>query len=141
MTNVRNLTDLAGRVLIAAMFLVAGLGKITGYAGTQAYMAAAGVPGALLPAVIVLEVLGGAAIMAGWHTRAVAAALALFSIVASKRGCATPAYCRTPTAIPSLGWTDLSVRDRSARSRTVSRTIGPFSQSVGLPSPSPSAAT
>ena len=83
MTNVRNLTDLAGRVLIAAMFLVAGLGKITGYAGTQAYMAAAGVPGALLPAVIVLEVLGGAAIMAGWHTRAVAAALALFSIVAA----------------------------------------------------------
>lgn len=40
---------LAGRILIAAIFVVAGYGKITGYAGTQAYMASAGVPGGLLP--------------------------------------------------------------------------------------------
>lgn len=83
MTTSQNLVDFAGRVLIAAMFLIAGVGKISGYAGTQAYMASAGVPGALLPAVIVLEVLGALAIVAGWRTRAVAAALALFSIVAA----------------------------------------------------------
>ncbi|MBK6452373.1 MAG: DoxX family protein [Proteobacteria bacterium] len=58
-----NSTDLIGRVLIAAMFLFAGIGKISGYAGTQGYMQSMGVPGALLPLVIALEVLGAIAIM------------------------------------------------------------------------------
>ena len=49
-----NVTDVAGRVLISILFLVSGFGKIAGYAGTQAYMAAMGVPGALLPIVIAL---------------------------------------------------------------------------------------
>ena len=74
-------SDLAGRVLIAVLFLVAGLGKISGYAGTQGYMQAMGVPGALLPLVIALEVLGAVAIIVGYRTRLVAAALAVFSIV------------------------------------------------------------
>jgi len=38
MNTQQNLADLAGRVLISAIFLVAGLNKVTGYAGTQAYM-------------------------------------------------------------------------------------------------------
>lgn len=42
------------RLLLAGLFLVAGLSKIGQYAGTQAYMASAGVPGALLPLVILL---------------------------------------------------------------------------------------
>jgi len=76
-------TDLAGRILISGMFLVAGLGKIAGYAGTQAYMASAGVPGAVLPLVIALEILGAIAIIVGYRTRLVAAALAGFSIAAA----------------------------------------------------------
>lgn len=79
--NIANLADLSGRVLISGLFLVSGLGKIAGYAGTQAYMAAVGVPGALLPLVIALEVLGAIAIIVGYRTRLVATGLAVFSIV------------------------------------------------------------
>ncbi len=71
---------LAGRVLIAAIFVIAGWTKIGGYAGTQAYMASAGVPGALLPLVILLELGGGLAIVAGLFTRPVALLMAGFSI-------------------------------------------------------------
>jgi putative oxidoreductase len=75
--------DLSGRILISAMFLNAGLGKISGYAGTQGYMEAVGVPGALLPLVIALEVLGAVAIIVGYRTRIVAASLAAFTVVAA----------------------------------------------------------
>jgi putative oxidoreductase len=75
-----NTADLVGRILIAALFLIAGIGKISGYAGTQGYMASMGVPGALLPLVIALEVLGAIAIIAGYRTRLVAAALAAFTL-------------------------------------------------------------
>jgi putative oxidoreductase len=64
------------------MFLIAGIGKISGYAGTQGYMQSMGVPGALLPLVIALEVLGAIAIIVGYRTRLVAAALAGFALVA-----------------------------------------------------------
>jgi putative oxidoreductase len=74
--------DLAGRILIAAMFLIAGIGKISGYAGTQGYMQSMGVTGALLPLVIALEVLGAIAIIVGYRTRLIAAALAGFTLVA-----------------------------------------------------------
>lgn len=75
-------SDLAGRILIAALFLIAGYGKIHGYAGTQAYMQSMGVPGGLLPLVIALELGGGLAIVLGWLTRPVALLLAVFSIAA-----------------------------------------------------------
>jgi putative oxidoreductase len=83
MNTQQNLLDLAGRVMIAAIFLVAGLNKIAGYEGTQGYMEAMGVPGALLPLVIALEVLGAVAIIVGWRTRLVAFLLAGFSIVSA----------------------------------------------------------
>jgi putative oxidoreductase len=69
------------RVLLAAIFVYFGFDKIGGYAGTAAYMASHGVPAALLPLVIALELGGGIAIVAGYRTRLVAAALAAFSIV------------------------------------------------------------
>lgn len=75
--------ELAGRILLALMFLLAGISKITGYAGTAGYMASAGVPGALLPLVIALEVGGALAIIVGFQTRLVALALAGFSVVAA----------------------------------------------------------
>lgn len=75
--------NLAGRVLLAHIFLLAGLNKITGYSGTQAYMEAMGVPGMLLPLVILLEVGGALALIVGWQTRWAAYALALFSIVSA----------------------------------------------------------
>jgi putative oxidoreductase len=79
--TLRDITDLSGRVLIAALFLISGAGKLAAYAGTQSYMAAHGVPGALLPLVIALELGGGALVVAGLWTRAAALALAGFSIL------------------------------------------------------------
>ena len=77
-----SLLNLAGRVLLAQLFLLSGFAKITGYAGTQAYMAAKGLPGALVPLVILLEVGGGLALVAGFQTRWAALALAIFSVLA-----------------------------------------------------------
>ena len=78
----RNAADLAGRILLASLFLITGLGKIASFTGTQAYMAAAGVPGELLPLVIALEIGGGLALIAGYRTRLVATALAVFTVIA-----------------------------------------------------------
>ena len=83
MNNTENLADLVGRILISLIFLLAGLQKIGGYEGTQAYMAAMGVPGGLLPLVIALEVGGAVAIILGWRTRVFAFLLAGFSIVSA----------------------------------------------------------
>jgi len=74
---------LAGRVLLAITFVVAGYGKIGGYAGTQGYMESMGVPGMLLPSVIILELGGGLAIIAGWQTRIIAILLAGFTLLAA----------------------------------------------------------
>lgn len=72
-----------GRVFLATIFFMSGLTKITSYAGTQGYMEAMGVPSMLLPLVIVLEVIGGLAIIFGWKTKAVALTLAGFSIASA----------------------------------------------------------
>ncbi|MGQ0429045.1 MAG: DoxX family protein [Gammaproteobacteria bacterium] len=82
MTSLNNATNLTGRTLLAAIFLISGIGKIAGYSGTFAYMESVGVPGALLLPTIVLEIGGALAIIAGWRTRAVALALAGFTLLA-----------------------------------------------------------
>ena len=80
MNTLQTLAAPAGRVLLATLFLLAGLQKIGNYEGTLAYMASQGVPGFTLPLVIALEVLGALAIIVGWQTRLVALLLAGFSI-------------------------------------------------------------
>lgn len=74
-------TEAAGRVLLALLFLLAGGSKLGAYGATVAYMSSAGVPGALLPAVIVTELGGALAVILGWKTRAAAALLAGFSVL------------------------------------------------------------
>lgn len=83
MNTQQNVADLTGRILISAIFLQAGLGKIGGYAGTQGYMEAMGVPGALLPLVIALEILAPIAIIVGYRARIAAFLLAGFSVVSA----------------------------------------------------------
>jgi len=83
MNKTQNLTLLAARVLLALIFVAAGASKITGYAGTQAYMQSMGVAGALLPLVIALELGGGLAVMLGLWTRPLAWLLAGFTLVAA----------------------------------------------------------
>jgi len=75
--------SLLGRTGLSLIFIISGLGKIAAYAGTQQYMASAGVPGALLPLVIALELGGGLAILGGLFTRWTALALAGFTLVAA----------------------------------------------------------
>lgn len=82
MKTLTNGSDLLGRLFLVLLFLIAGFGKIGGYAGTAAYMAANGVPGMLLPLVIVLEIGGGLLVLLGWHTRIVSLLLAGFTILA-----------------------------------------------------------
>ncbi len=76
-------TELIGRILLAQLFLIAGIHKITAYAGTQGYMEAMGVPGMLLPLVILLEVGGGLMLILGWKARWAAAALSVFSLASA----------------------------------------------------------
>ncbi len=84
-TSLQNPLALLGRILLALLFIPAGVGKLTGFAGTVAYTASAGVP---LPQVavalaLVVEIVGGLALLLGWQTRWAALALALFTLVAS----------------------------------------------------------
>ena len=76
-------TQLAGRVLMSSIFIMAGSNKISSYAGTQGYMESMGVPGALLPLVILLQVGGGLAVLSGWHTRIAAFLLAGFCVLSA----------------------------------------------------------
>ncbi|MGS5087770.1 DoxX family protein [Hydrogenophaga sp. A37] len=85
MNALQNPLALVSRLLLAAVFLPAGIGKITGFEGTVGYIASVGLPMATLGAVvaIVVEVLGGLALLVGFGTRWAALALALFTLAAS----------------------------------------------------------
>lgn len=83
MTKLYPWAELAARILLAALFVVAGIGKIPGYEGTAGYMQAMGVPGSLLPLVIALEIVGGLAIAIGYRTRFWAFLLAGFSLLSA----------------------------------------------------------
>jgi putative oxidoreductase len=74
--------DLAGRILLGHIFLLAGLNKIGAVEANQGYMEAFGVPGVLIWPTILLEVAGGLALIVGAFSRISAIALAVFTVVA-----------------------------------------------------------
>ncbi|CAM3656082.1 DoxX family protein [Polaromonas hydrogenivorans] len=83
--SLKNPLLLIGRLLIALMFLPAGWGKLTGFAGSVAYTASGGIP---MPEVatavaLVVEIVGSLALIFGLGTRWAALALAFFTLVAS----------------------------------------------------------
>ncbi len=69
------------RTFLALIFILAGLGKITWFEGTQAYMEATGVPGMLLAPTIAFELGAALAILLGWQTRIAALLLLGFSLL------------------------------------------------------------
>ncbi len=73
---------LAGRTLLALIFLLSGIGKIGAFAGTAGYMASKGLPmvEVLLALTIVIEIGGALMIIAGYQARLGAAALFLWMI-------------------------------------------------------------
>lgn len=84
MNSLQNPLNLIGRIMLAVLFLPAGLSKIGGFAGTAGYIASKGLP---LPEVgaaiaIAVEVLGGLALILGFGTRWAALILAAFTVVA-----------------------------------------------------------
>ncbi len=83
MDKLQELSAPIGRLLLSMIFIFSGFTKITGYAATQGYMEAMGVPGMLLPLVIAVELLGGIAILLGFKARLVAILMAGFSIVSA----------------------------------------------------------
>lgn len=77
----QNIAILAARLLLALLFIVAGLGKLGNVEGFAGYMASGGVPGFLAWPVIALEILGGLAILVGFQTRLAALALGAFCVL------------------------------------------------------------
>jgi putative oxidoreductase len=80
--STNSLVPAIGRLLIAALFLLSGLGKIFAPAGTQAYIAAAGLPLPVIAYAIALiaEVGGGLLLLLGYRSRLVALGLAVFTL-------------------------------------------------------------
>jgi putative oxidoreductase len=83
MTSMHDLTSLVARLLISPIFILAGIEKITGYAGSVGYLEAYGLPSILLPAAIAVELGGGLAVLLGIFSRWAALALAGFCIVSA----------------------------------------------------------
>ena len=73
----------AARVLMGVLFLLAGVGKLSDVAGFTGYMTSAGVPGILAWPVILLEILGGLALIVGFKARFAALMLAGFTLLAA----------------------------------------------------------
>ena len=78
----------ASRILLAVIFIVAGVRKIINYAATLGYFVTIGIPqpDIILPLTILLELGGAAALIMGWKTAWVAGVLALFCIGAGLLG-------------------------------------------------------
>ena len=71
------------RCLLAALFVAEGWSKWQGYGAASAYMTKYGVPGQLLPLVILAELGFGFCLAIGWQTRLAAIALAGYSVLAA----------------------------------------------------------
>ena len=80
-----NAMALAGRVLLALVFLLSGIGKLRGFDGTMAYISSVGLPlaGVLAALALALEIVAGVALILGYRTRWAALALAAFTLVAA----------------------------------------------------------
>lgn len=81
-------TNLVARLLFVALFLPAGVSKLTGFEGTVGYFNSLGIPAASLAviATIAIEILGSIALLIGFKTRVAAAVLAIFTLLASIAG-------------------------------------------------------
>jgi putative oxidoreductase len=82
-TSNHNWVPILGRTLMAAIFILSGGSKLAAPAATIGYIASVGLPfpALALAVAILVEIVGGLALIAGWRVRAVASTLAAFSIV------------------------------------------------------------
>ena len=84
MDSLRNAGALLGRIMLAFIFVMAGVEKISGPAATMQYMASAGLPHSLVPELFVISVIvelgGGLMLVFGWHADMAALIMFLFMI-------------------------------------------------------------
>jgi putative oxidoreductase len=78
-----NAALLAGRILLALIFVLSGINKLTSIEMTTGYMQAMGLPGILVWPTIAVEILGGLAIAVGFQTAAASLILAAFTLLAA----------------------------------------------------------
>ena len=84
MENLDTALAASGRLLIAALFILSGIGKIAAPGTIEGYIASAGLPAPLLGYLIaVIEVGGGVLLIVGFQTRIVALILAAFTLAAA----------------------------------------------------------
>ncbi len=83
--GIQQIAPLLGRILIALVFVPAGLMKITGFSATAGYMASKGLPmvNILLVLTIIIELGGGLMILLGWRASEAALIIFLFLIPVS----------------------------------------------------------
>ena len=81
--GVEQLCILAARGLFGLFFIYFALDKLVSYSDTTIYMSSLGVPGIVLPFIILLELIGGMALLVGWQVRKAAVLLASFTALAA----------------------------------------------------------
>ncbi|MEM1053666.1 MAG: DoxX family protein [Pseudomonadota bacterium] len=81
----QDIAALIGRLLIASLFILAGINKLGAAEGTIGYIASVGLPLAepIYYATLAIEIIGGVMLAVGFKARYAAAALGLFSIAAA----------------------------------------------------------
>jgi len=79
---VKTYGPLAGRILLALIFVISGFSKLAGFEGTAGYIASKGLPLPQLAAAgaIAVELVGGILPVVGWQARRAATAIFLFLI-------------------------------------------------------------
>lgn len=80
--NRHNLLHVAGRMLVAAVFLVGGIAKLVNFAPTRDALANAGLPiaGTLLAIAVLVEVVGGLFLVSGFKVREASVALSVYLV-------------------------------------------------------------
>ncbi|MFM0294681.1 putative oxidoreductase [Burkholderia sp. WP9] len=80
--NQKDAVILVARILLMVLFIMFGWSKLTGFAGTVAYMTSSGAPVPELSAVIavVMELVVGIALLVGFFTRPLALLLAVYTL-------------------------------------------------------------
>jgi putative oxidoreductase len=76
---------LIARLFVSSTFLLFGYGKLTGFAGTQAYMGSLGLPAPAFVTVlaIIIEIGGALLLLTGYKTRLVSFGLALYVLLSA----------------------------------------------------------
>ena len=75
-----HIVELIGRILLSALFLIEGIGKIFMQENVVMYMEDYGVPGMLFIPAVVVEILFPLLLIVGYKTRLAALVMALFTL-------------------------------------------------------------